>query len=80
MEKDSDEWISILEGLKIEMSEFGRKGGIKVDHFSSHTQNNLHKELGIIFDGLENLLKMIGLNVILVVIWDMLKYLYKNYK
>ena len=40
MEKDFNEWILHLEGLKIQMNEFRKKGGISDKDFMIHILNN----------------------------------------
>ena len=44
IEKDSNEWISTLEGLQIQMNEFWQKGSISDEDFMIHVPNNLPKE------------------------------------
>ena len=54
IDKDPDEWISHLEGLKTHMNEFGQKRNVSDEDFMIHILNNLPKEDDVILDGLEN--------------------------
>ena len=50
--------MSHLEGLRIQMNEFGIKGDVSDEDFVIHVLNNLPREYDVIFDGLENHLMM----------------------
>ena len=60
IDKDSNEWISLLEGLRISLNKFGQKGNVSDEDFMIHVLNNLTKENGVILDGLENHLTVTG--------------------
>ena len=42
--KDPEEWISHLKGLRIHMNECGQKGNVSDKHFMIHILNNLPKK------------------------------------
>ena len=66
IDKDPDEWISHLEGLQIEMNEFGQKGSVSDEDFMIHVLNNLPNEYDVILDGLENRLMATGENALTI--------------
>ena len=53
-----------LEGLQIQMNEFGQKGSVSDEDFMIHVMNNLPKEYDVILDGLENHLTATGENAL----------------
>ena len=77
--KDTDEWISTLEGLRIQMNEFGIKGKITDEDFMIHILNNFPQEYHVILDWLKNYLTASRDDVsILQVIWEKLNHGYKK--
>ena len=50
IEKGSYEWISNLEGLKIQMNEFSLTGSVSIKDFMIYVLKNLTKEYDIILD------------------------------
>ena len=44
IDKDPDEWISHLEGQRIQMKEFSQKGSITDEDFMIHILNNFLEE------------------------------------
>ena len=60
VDKDPNEWISHLEGLRIHMNEFGQKCNVSDEDFVIHILNHLPKEYDVILDGLENRLTVTG--------------------
>ena len=54
IDKDPNKWISHLEGLRIQMTEFGQKGYILDEDFMIHVLNNLPMEYTVILNGLKN--------------------------
>ena len=59
VESNSDEWISNLKELQIQMNKFGLKDSISDEDFMI-LLNNLHKKYDVILDGLENCLTPSG--------------------
>ena len=53
--KDPDEWISNLEGLKIQMNEFSPKGSITYKDLMIHILNNLPEKYDVIYGPLETM-------------------------
>ena len=81
MEKNSNQWISNLEGLQICINEFGQKGNITEDDFMICVLNNLAKEYNVILDGLENHLTATGDDVLTIdVIRKKLNHWHKKVK
>ena len=66
IEKDSDEWISNFEGLKIRMNEFELKSIIADEDFINLILSNLLKEHDVILDRLENCLTVSGDDVLTI--------------
>ena len=64
VDKDPDEWISHLEGLRIQTNKFSQKGSVSDEDFMIHVLNNLPNEYDVIPDGLENHLTVIGENAL----------------
>ena len=60
MQKEPDEWISNLEGLRIHMGEFGQKGGINDNDFAIYILNNFTKGYNVILDEIKNSLTATG--------------------
>ena len=60
IEKDPDESVLNLEGLRICMSEFGPNSNIPDEYFIIHVLNNLPEEHDLILDGLEKPLMEVG--------------------
>ena len=54
IDKEPDEWISHLEGLRICMNEFCQKGNVSDEDFMIHILNNLSEEYDVVLNGLEN--------------------------
>ena len=81
IDKDADEWISNLEGLRIQMHEFGLKGNITDKDFMIQVLNNLPMEYNVILDGLKNHLTASGNNMLTVeIIHEKLNHWYKKIK
>ena len=81
IEKDLDEWISNLEGIKIQINEFCQKGSITDKDFVIHVLNNLPEEYEIILNGLKNRLMASGDIVLMInVICKKLNHWYKKLK
>ena len=66
MEKNTEKWISNLEGLGIQMNEFGLKGIISDENFMICVLNNLPKEYDVILDRFENCLTVSGNDVLAI--------------
>ena len=66
IKKDSDEKISNLEGLRIEINEFNLKCSMTDEDLMIHVLNNLSKEYDVILDGLEKHLTVSGDNVLTI--------------
>ena len=64
IEKDPDECISTLEGLRIWMNKFSLKDKIMDKDFTILVLNNLPKEYDVILDRLENYLTESGNNIL----------------
>ena len=72
-EKDQDEWISYLEGVRLFMK-LEIKGKIVDNYFMIHVVNNL-KECNVILDHLENHLELTSPDALMIeVIYDKLKH------
>ena len=54
IDKDLKEWITNLEGLQIQMNEFGLKVSNRVEDFMIHVLNDLPKEYDATLNGLED--------------------------
>ena len=54
IDKDPNEWIYHLEGIRTQMNEFGLKGNVSDEDFMIQVLNNLPKEYDVILNGLEN--------------------------
>ena len=66
LNKDPNELISHLDGLRNHMNKFGNKGNVSDKDFMIHVMNNLLKEYDIILDGLEKHYIMTGDNALTI--------------
>ena len=47
LDKDPDEWMSHLEGLRIRINEFCQQGNVSDENFMIHVLNNLPEEYDV---------------------------------
>ena len=81
IEKDPDKWISNLEGLRIEMNEFGLKDNITDKNCMIRTLNNLPEDFNVILNGLKGCLTAIEDDVLTIeIICEKLNHQYEKIK